>query len=254
MVPALTTIMSSSNPSRQPAGVPTGGQFAARSSAEAEISLEAPRPVTAEPEVTSDGQYTTVRGSKYTGWRDAAAIAKDVRSDIKSAVASGDLPASIGGHDIAYSVTCKKYSGGQSISVAVQGMADADIYGERDQHGYRRHSEKTQALVRKLKGIAGAYDKSTTDIQTDYFNVTYYCHVDIEDERAARFRLYEKSTVALRSEYHRASKEGADTLKLREIRDRSKAVKSAYDAGSRADNERNERERREWLAQQEGRW
>src|SRR6266567_3285611 len=114
--------MSNVIPFRRPAGVPTGGQFAAQARPEADVSLDSPAadrsvdtpsefelPAPAVDTSAPSDYYPDVRGSKYTGWRDAASIAKDVRSDIKEAVKAGHLPSSVGGHDIAYSVTCHKY-------------------------------------------------------------------------------------------------------------------------------------------------
>src|SRR5450830_616951 len=71
-------------------------------------------------EVTHQGTngpvvYTTVQGSKYTGTRDVAAVAKDVRTDLKDAVTAGYLP-----DDVTFAVTCSKYAGGQAMQVDVR--------------------------------------------------------------------------------------------------------------------------------------
>lgn len=147
-------------------------------------------------EVTQQGTsgpvvYTTVKGSKYTGWRDVASIAKDVRTDLKEAVAAGYLP-----DDVTFAVTCSKYAGGQSMQVDIRGMADADIYQNdpTSQFG-QRYSATTNETRTRVEAIAGAYTRDTTDIQTDYFHVMYYAHVNVETEQGAEFRAREKARV-----------------------------------------------------------
>lgn len=129
--------------------------------------------------------YTTAVGAKYTGWRDVAAVAKDVRADLRAAQAAGYLPA-----DLKFAVVTDKYSGGQSMRVRIQGMSDDDIY-ENDPTSWssgRRYAQPALEIKERVEAIAGAYDRSTTDIQTDYFNVTYWSHVDLEDEQGAAWR------------------------------------------------------------------
>ena len=129
--------------------------------------------------------YTTAVGGKYTGWRDVASIAKDVRTDLKAAQAAGYLPA-----DLKFAVVTDKYAGGQSMRVRVQGMSDDDIY-EEDPTSWssgRRYAQPALEIRERVVAIAGAYGRDTTDIQTDYFNVTYYSFVDLEDEQGAAWR------------------------------------------------------------------
>ncbi len=129
--------------------------------------------------------YTTAVGSKYTGFRDVAQVAKDVRGDLKAAQAAGYLP-----DDVKMSVTTSKYAGGQALRVEIRGMPDQDIY-RHDPTSWepgRRYSAPCREVIDRVDAIAGAYDRSTTDAHTDYFNVMYWCHVDVEDEAGARWR------------------------------------------------------------------
>ena len=129
--------------------------------------------------------YTTAVGGKYTGWRDVASIAKDVRTDLKAAQAAGYLP-----DEVSFSVVTDKYSGGQALRVSVRGLSDDDIY-EDDLTSWssgRRYSPTALEIRDRVGAIAGAYDSSTTDIQTDYFNVMYYSNVELEDEDRAQWR------------------------------------------------------------------
>lgn len=137
--------------------------------------------------------YTTAVGSKYTGFRDVADVAKDVRGDLKAAQAAGYLP-----DDVKMSVTTSKYAGGQALRVEIRGMSDQDIY-RHDPTSWepgRRYSAPCREVIDRVDAIAGAYDRSTTDAQTDYFNVMYWCHVDVEDEAGAQWRA--KQTAARR--------------------------------------------------------
>lgn len=136
--------------------------------------------------------YTTVTGSKYTGYRPAAEVAKDVRADLKGAQKAGYLPG-----DLTFSVTTSSYSGGQSLCVSLRGMADEDIYGSDPaswQSG-RTYSAATREVRTRVEAIAGAYGRDTTDIQTDYFHVTYWCQVDVEDEERATWREQERVRI-----------------------------------------------------------
>jgi hypothetical protein len=148
-------------------------------------------------EVTHQGTngpvvYTTVQGSKYTGTRDVAAVAKDVRTDLKDAVTAGYLP-----DDVTFAVTCSKYAGGQAMQVDIRGLADTDIYQNdpTSQFG-QRYSAEANELRSRVEGIAGAHTRDTTDVQTDYFHVMYYTHVSIENEQGAEFRAKEKARLA----------------------------------------------------------
>lgn len=246
--------MSNVIPFRRPTGSPTGGQFATTQRGEADVDLGLAPPAVAaasaipsEPTVSGSEMYPERKGSKYTGYRDAALIAKDVRTDIKAALKSGELPTSAGGHDVTYSVTCDKYSGGQAVNVEVRGLADADIYDGRDDYGNRKSSQAARQIKDRVEAIAGAYNKSATNSQIDYFSETYYSRVRIEDESGAAFRLHEKSTKATAAEFRRAHAAGASEDVLGPIRARHDAIEAAYREG------RDERNRAEEAGQREHR-
>lgn len=125
-------------------------------------------------------------GEKYNGYRDAAHIAKDIRADLKSAIAGNYLP-----KDLNYSVRIDKFAGGQSIDVTIQGLPDEDrLDREKYDETYRRYDERDEAkeLRRRVEEITNAYNRSDIDSQSDYFNVSYYSHVRIEDDRSREFR------------------------------------------------------------------
>jgi hypothetical protein len=145
-------------------------------------------------EVTESGNgpsvYTTVVGGKYTGYRDVADVAKDVRGDLKAAVKAGYLP-----DGLSFAVRTSKYAGGQSMTVDVRGMDDEDIYDQDpiSEEPGRRYSQSSRELRTRVAAIAGAYGRDTTDVQTDYCNVTYFAFVQVEDSEHAELRARESA-------------------------------------------------------------
>lgn len=133
--------------------------------------------------------YTTVTGGRYTGYRPVAEVAKDVRGDLKDAQRRGYLP-----EGLRFAVTSASYVGGQRLLVTVQGMSDEDIYA-RDRVTWspvRRLSAEAVEIRTRVEAIGGAYARSTTHSQTDYFEATYWCQVEVEDERTAAWRASER--------------------------------------------------------------
>ena len=159
-------------------------------------------------EVTEQGTngpvvYTTAVGAKYTGWRDVAEVAKDVRADLKAAQKAGYLP-----EGITMAVTVSKYSGGQAMRVSIRGMSDDDIY-EQDPASWspgRRYSAMTNEIRSRVEAISGAYDRSVTDIQTDYFHVTYWNQVEVEDAERAEWRARETARLKAMRDRRAASR------------------------------------------------
>lgn len=124
-------------------------------------------------------QYDRCRGSKCAGgWRSVTDVAKDVRQDIKAEVQTGTLP------NLAYSVTCEKYSMGQSMTVEVRGVP------ERIQN-----APEAIGILGRLEEIVNAYNWDGSDVQTDYFDVMFYAHVHFESDWAKTHRLSRKSAA-----------------------------------------------------------
>jgi hypothetical protein len=125
-------------------------------------------------------------GSKYDGFRDGAAIAKDIRKDLAEAQKANYLPASV-----AFSVKTDKFSGGQAIRVVVQNVADADrTMGstDLDRHGDLDTLPEFKELGKRVEAITDAYNRQDTNMGRDYSNVSYYSSVDIETDRGRQFR------------------------------------------------------------------
>lgn len=138
-------------------------------------------------------------GRKFVGgrvdqesrWRDAAQVSKDIRQQIKSATEWGALPS-----DLAYAVRTNKYAGGQSIDITVEGMSDADQYTERQDGFPHGRSGRAKEITEVLEIIGNQWNTDESDVMTDYFNVTYYCFVRIDDERMAAFRAEQRAIAA----------------------------------------------------------
>jgi hypothetical protein len=131
-------------------------------------------------------QGTLVTGSKYTGYRDASDICKEIRTDLKAATAANYLPAAL-----KYSVTNDKYSGGQSVNVTVQGVTDEDrTMGSTDmnRHGQIADLPEVAELEKRVAAITNAYNRQDIDGQSDYFNVAYWGRAEIETDRGREFR------------------------------------------------------------------
>ncbi|MBG0738941.1 hypothetical protein IV500_05825 [Paeniglutamicibacter antarcticus] len=124
-------------------------------------------------------------GSKYTGYRDATDICKDIRVELKAATDANYLPAGL-----KYSVTNDKYSGGQSINVTVQGVSDADRldYMETDHNGGYAQSREAKELQARVDAITNSYNQSDIDSQSDYFQTAYWGRAEIETDSWREFR------------------------------------------------------------------
>ena len=140
-------------------------------------------------DLATDGSYYPDHvGSKYTGFRDVAEIAKDVRAEIKDATRVGYLP-----RGVKYSVTASRFAGGQSLRVVVQGLSDADIYTPEGQiTGRNLLNERTALMRRRVQALASAYDRDRSDSMTDYSHNLYFAQVEVEDEAGAAWRADER--------------------------------------------------------------
>lgn len=109
-------------------------------------------------------------GSKYAGWQDAAAIARQIRADLKAAQRAGDLP-----DDMTIRVRCHKYAGGQAVDVVLSGWtADRVIADHESGIGYRGMSHEAARIRRVVDGYREAYNRDASDSMVDYYDVLYY--------------------------------------------------------------------------------
>lgn len=132
------------------------------------------------------------RGSNYdtTERLDIADIAKLVRADIKAAKKEGKLPKK----GFKVSVRIDRFAGGCSLDVTVK-AAPFQVLNpeyldweetEEAKHnawppvGLERLTPTADAALKLLKGILGSYNRDNSDIQTDYWDVRFYGHVDYD--------------------------------------------------------------------------
>jgi len=124
-------------------------------------------------------QYDRFRGSKCVGgWRSVTEVAKDVRKDIKVSIQDGTLP------NLTYSVTCEKYSMGQSMTVEVRGVPER-----------LQRLDEAKPLLDQLETLVSAYNWDGSDVQTDYFDVMFYAHIHYETAWARNYRLSRKAAA-----------------------------------------------------------
>lgn len=143
--------------------------------------------------------YERVYGEKYAEAKDltTAQIAKLIREDIKAAVKLGVLPGTI--RD--YTVTTDTFAGGSAIRMQLlnHGHLWAHCTGDRNcyaegvnfgcngfEHEYL--TEEGVTIRRFLQWLHGRYNYDGSDTMTDYFDVNYYGHADIETPSSADFR------------------------------------------------------------------
>ena len=107
-------------------------------------------------------------GSRYTGYTDAAVVAKNVRADIKQAKADGTLP-----KNLKTSVRCQKYAGGQSVSVTLSGWTRAQVW-DVTADGTTKMTPAAISTMHAVESIRTAYNRNASDPMTDYYDVTYY--------------------------------------------------------------------------------
>lgn len=134
------------------------------------------------------GRVDQAGGQRYY---DAAQVSKEIRQHIKSAVQWGALPS-----EYSYSVRTRKYAGGQSIDISVEGMPDSKHYVER-QDGYPHGSSgHVKEIDQALSIIGNQWNTDESDSMQDYFSNTYYCFVRVDDERMAAFRAEQRAIAA----------------------------------------------------------
>jgi len=147
-----------------------------------------------------------------------AEIAKVIRADVKQAVAEGLLPAGW-----TYSVR----SDSLAVDVEVRDCPDAwqpcdggrkcrDVWcSARNDPAYAHAAtahevltDDAEAAKMTLQRIHGAYNHDGSEIQTDYFDVRYYGHVEFETASSADFRRREKERLASK----RAARESGEIV------------------------------------------
>lgn len=150
-------------------------------------------------------RYHETQGS---GYMNTADIAKLMRADLKAA---GELPA-----DLKVSVTVENYSMGRSINIRAEyrpefwAKCEGTFERLRDdgatdhvvcQRAWHQDAHEVltvegQRVQRVLDSIHGAYNYDGSDVMTDYFDVNYYGHAEIESREASEGAAQERARKA----------------------------------------------------------
>lgn len=140
----------------------------------------------------------TTYGSKFQTtdrYASAADLAARMRSDIKAAIAAGQLPGRVSN----YSVRVDNYSMGRSIDIVARDFDGMWVEGtDRWGHPARILTLPGQKIKATLERIHRAYNYDNSDVTTDYFDVNYYGDVRIEDESSRARRLAEAEKAKAR--------------------------------------------------------
>ena len=148
------------------------------------------------PEPTARPTAKPGCGDKYEETKDLdiAKIAKLVREDIKAAIAAKTLPAG------KYPVRISRYAGGQSLSVTLSDLPFNPLNPERVRNPHSNqdvfYSGEAVELIHAVEGLAKAYGYDHSDLQSDYFNVRFYTHVEFGSDWEATQREALKARIA----------------------------------------------------------
>lgn len=123
--------------------------------------------------------YERTYGQEYKENLDIAEIAKIVRKQLKAHFAN-----------TTWSVTIKRYSGGQSMNIDLvdaPGVQLVDINPQYNPDNYPGHnlkkwkySDTYNKMMEQAKGFAQSYNYDGSDIMTDYFDVNFYCFTGVK--------------------------------------------------------------------------
>lgn len=133
--------------------------------------------------------YNDYRAPKYDPNLKRDDIKARILADLKAAVASGELPAckpsvreGRGGYTLSLTVTLREL---RMPLVDVDCLAFS-VGAEKENPYGRRGSAYTpaaQTALDRAKVIADAYNFDKSEIETDYFHVGYYLHVEVDSKQ-----------------------------------------------------------------------
>lgn len=177
-----------------------------------------------------DDYYGPVtRGEKYDPDRPLRDVAKDVRADIKAAVAAGYLP------DLEYTVGTQSKS--RAIDVRACGMdhllarKGSDRYPE-----IQEVSGVARQLEQRLESILASYNRTQTASQVDYWNHAFYARATVFSDVEDRYRK------ASETEFGAMAKVRKGMMGLDELR----RIQAKHDAARRAQQRAKAQVRQQW--------
>lgn len=142
-------------------------------------------------------------GSKYQPGRPLREVAKDVRADIKKAVAAGYLP------DLDYRVRTTS-KGSPAITVVASGMPDEDCYNAEVTPYSLGHlemvpSDRARIAQERIRGIVGQYARQQSNGLVDYWNHSFWIDTQVRSVSDAAVAKASEEEWALRSKVRLAS-------------------------------------------------
>lgn len=156
----------------------------------AQLALDTHAPVPSAPKAkppTPRVEYVKTQGAAYDAAMDLKDIAKLVRKDIKRALKEGRIP-----EGTKCSVRISRFSMGQSLTVSVTKCSvllanpawyEAHAVSDFEAQDRIRHIlHAGRELIQELENIAGRYNRSERESQTDYYNCNFFLSADIDGQ------------------------------------------------------------------------
>lgn len=144
-------------------------------------------PAAFDKTVDESGWSAKIRnvGSKCSGYRPTTEIAKDLREDLKEAIAAGYLP-----DGPRYSVKASSAANTQDLMITVTGLPDSVIYDGVGENIWgdpvRKYSSFAEELNNRLEVMVNSYNRESRDSGDDYSRNIYYGYVRVKDEEDVR--------------------------------------------------------------------
>lgn len=146
-------------------------------------------------------------GARYDAAKSVDEIPALIRSEIKAAVAAGELPRG------KYSVRRRRCTHSWAIDVRIADLAGVRLHNlERlladrdDPHTYRpeytcpRYTPEAKAVLEKVRAVLASYNHDGSDSMTDYFDVRFYGDADFDHEWESERREVELAELPAKKE------------------------------------------------------
>jgi hypothetical protein len=133
-------------------------------------------------------------GSKYDSNQSITDVAKAVRKDLKAAFPGAKFSVRTSKFSMGCSITVEPKTGNFPSLVTLRSEDEgADEYGQ----DFDSNRDNANALEAKIEGIVRAYGRFDVDSQTDYWNVSFYSHVDLSTIREAELEALRATRAAI---------------------------------------------------------
>jgi hypothetical protein len=110
-----------------------------------------------------------IQGSKYSGFKPAAEVAKLIRAEIKDAKATGLLP-----KELKVSVRSSSFAGGQAIDCTLSGLPVETVWQYDSVYNTKIYTQAAKEICEIVEDIRNQWNLDRSESQVDYFDVMYY--------------------------------------------------------------------------------